>query len=242
MTSQAIGELLCSRGHRNPSGHRYCQFCGEQLKAPEPAKPKIIGDRYRIMREIGRGGFGHTYLAEDTNRFDEPCVLKEFAPEISHPESIHKAKELFSREAKVLYRLEHPQIPKFREWFMDDKLHSLFLAQDYVTGPTYFALLQKRKAQGLAFNEGEVLTFLRHALPILDYIHEQGVIHRDISPDNLICRQSDQLPVLIDFGGVKQVTITLGNWKTAEKKGNKNITLDWKTRLRTRGANPLWDK
>ena len=49
MTTQAIGELLCSRGHRNPSGHRYCQYCGEKLKAPEPAQPQMIGDRYRVM-------------------------------------------------------------------------------------------------------------------------------------------------------------------------------------------------
>ncbi|MEM9136219.1 MAG: serine/threonine-protein kinase [Cyanobacteria bacterium P01_F01_bin.42] len=225
MTSQAAGERLCSNGHGNPSSHRYCTVCGEKLTIPEPVQPRVIGDRYRIMREIGRGGFGHTYLAEDTNRFNETCVLKEFAPELDHPETLHKAKELFSREAEVLYRLQHPQIPRFREWFMDEKLRSLFLAQDYVTGPTYFALLQERKAQGIAFNEREVLTFLHHSLPILDYIHEQGVIHRDISPDNLICRHSDRLPVLIDFGGVKQVTITLGSLAPTQKDGSNNITL-----------------
>ena len=225
MTSQAIGDLQCSRGHRNPSSNRYCQYCGEKLQAPEPSKPTVIGDRYRVVKEIGRGGFGHTYLAEDTNRFDETCVIKEFAPELNHQDSLGKAKELFSREAEVLYRLEHPQIPKFREWFMDDKLHSLFLAQDYVVGPTYFALLQQRKAQGLAFTEAEVLKFLRDALPILSYIHEQGVIHRDISPDNLICRESDKRPILIDFGGVKQVTITMGQWQTKSSDSKKNVTL-----------------
>ena len=225
MTSQAIGDRLCSRGHRNPSENRYCQYCGDKLPPPEPSQPQIIGDRYRVVREIGRGGFGHTYLAEDTNRFNETCVIKEFAPELDHHDTLHKAKELFSREAEVLYRLEHPQIPKFREWFMDEKLHSLFLAQDYVIGPTYFALLQQRKAQGLAFSEAEVLKFLRESLPILDYIHEQGVIHRDISPDNLICRQDDQRPILIDFGGVKQVTITMGSWKAPSPDGKKNITL-----------------
>jgi serine/threonine protein kinase, bacterial len=225
MTSQAIGDRLCPRGHRNPNSNRYCQYCGDKMPLPEPSEPQIIGDRYRIVREIGRGGFGHTYLAEDTNRFNETCVIKEFAPELEHPESLYKAKELFSREAEVLYRLQHPQIPRFREWFMDDKLHSLFLAQDYVIGPTYFALLQQRNAQGLGFSEEEVLKFLRESLPILDYIHAQGVIHRDISPDNLICRQDDQRPILIDFGGVKQVTITLGSWKTPSDKGKQNITL-----------------
>lgn len=225
MTSQAIGDLQCSRGHRNPNSNRYCQYCGEKLKAPEPSKPTVIGDRYRVVKEIGRGGFGHTYLAEDTNRFDETCVIKEFAPELNHQDSLGKAKELFSREAAVLYRLEHPQIPKFREWFMDDKLHSLFLAQDYVVGPTYFALLQQRKAQGLAFTEAEVLKFLRESLPILSYIHEQGVIHRDISPDNLICRESDQRPILIDFGGVKQVTLSVSQLKAQSADSKRNVTL-----------------
>ncbi|NJN23516.1 MAG: protein kinase [Acaryochloridaceae cyanobacterium RL_2_7] len=225
MTSQASGDLQCSQGHRNPNGNLYCQYCGEKLTAPDPSKPTMIGDRYRVIKEIGRGGFGHTYLAEDTNRFNETCVLKEFAPELNHQDSLGKAKELFSREAEVLYRLEHSQIPKFREWFMDEKVHSLFLAQDYVVGPTYFALLQQRKAQGLAFTEGEVLEFLRESLPILSYIHEQGVIHRDISPDNLICRESDKRPILIDFGGVKQVTITVGQWQAPKSDAKKNITL-----------------
>ena len=75
----------------------------------------LLGSRYRILRELGRGGFGYTYLAEDLNRFNELCVLKEFFPQVTDEAALQKAKQLFEREAGVLYQLNHPQIPKFRE-------------------------------------------------------------------------------------------------------------------------------
>jgi serine/threonine protein kinase, bacterial len=167
---------------------------------------KVVGDRYRIVREIGHGGFGQTYLAEDINRFNEHCVLKELAPAAENQDSLEKAKELFAREAEVLYKLQHPQIPKFREWFTEPTRQSMFLVQDYAEGPTYQEILRDRARQNQTFAESEVVTLLLQLLPVLSYIHGRGVIHRDLSPDNLICRNSDRLPVLIDFGGVKEVT------------------------------------
>jgi serine/threonine-protein kinase len=82
----------------------------------------------------------------------------------------------------------------------------MFLVQDYAEGPTYQDILRDRARQNQAFGESEVVTLLLQLLPVLSYIHGRGVIHRDLSPDNLICRNSDRLPVLIDFGGVKEVT------------------------------------
>ncbi|MGK7901605.1 MAG: protein kinase [Hormoscilla sp.] len=167
----------------------------------------ILSDRYRIVRELGHGGFGRTYLAEDTNRFGELCVLKQFAPKVQTPNALQKASELFDREAGVLYQLQHPQIPRFREMFRvkNGTVELLFLVQDYAEGQSYRELLTARKSRGLCFNETEVRQLLMQLLPVLEYIHSKGVIHRDISPENLILRHSDQLPVLIDFGGVKQV-------------------------------------
>ncbi|MEO0688082.1 MAG: protein kinase, partial [Cyanobacteria bacterium J06649_11] len=107
----------------------------------------------------------------------------------------------------------HPQIPKFRELLhlsIDDKEY-LFLVQDYVEGENYSSLLNNRLQQGMKFSESEVKQLLQQILPVLDYIHSMGVIHRDISPDNLILRKIDQLPVLIDFGGVKQVAATVAS-------------------------------
>ena len=173
----------------------------------------VLGNRYRIVRQLGQGGFGRTYLAEDFHRFNELCVLKEFAPQVQGTYALQKGEELFEREAGVLYKLQHPQIPQFRELFrvkQEDK-GFLFLVQDFVEGQTYHALLEARKRQGLRFNEVEVTQMMLQILPVLEYIHSLGVIHRDISPDNLILRTRDGLPVLIDFGGVKQVAATVAS-------------------------------
>lgn len=171
----------------------------------------ILSNRYRIVRELGHGGFGRTYLSEDTYRFNELCVLKEFAPQVQGSYALEKSQELFEREAGVLYKLEHPQIPRFRELFRVtlDRQGYIFLVQDYVEGQNYRVLLSDRQRQGLRFSEVECTSLLLKLLPVLDYIHSLGVIHRDISPDNLILRIADGLPVLIDFGGVKQVAATL---------------------------------
>jgi len=177
-----------------------------------PIYPGItLNNHYRIVRELGHGGFGRTYLAEDAHRFNEPCVLKEFAPQVHGSYALQKSEELFEREAGVLYKLQHNQIPRFRELFRVSIVDRgyLFLVQDYVPGQTYRFLLDARKRQGLRFIEAEINQLLLQILPVLEYIHSLGVIHRDISPDNLILRLSDGMPVLIDFGGVKQVAATV---------------------------------
>jgi serine/threonine protein kinase, bacterial len=199
--------IYCSQGHENVPGSRFCSFCGETLVSRQGiAAGMILASRYRIQRELGHGGFGRSYLAEDINRFNEFCVLKEFAPQVQGTFALQKAEELFGREAGVLYQLRHPQIPRFRELFRAD-LNSqgrLFLVQDYIEGKTYRQILETRRSQSMAFSEAEVLQLMSQLLPVLHYIHSVGVIHRDISPDNLILRYADQMPVLIDFGGVKQ--------------------------------------
>lgn len=210
----------CTKGHENPSGSRFCLHCGEQMVlAPEPQgiySGLILGNRYRVIRQLGQGGFGRTYLAEDVNRFNELCVLKEFAPQVQTSAVLQKAEELFAREAGVLYQLQHPQIPRFRELFrvnVETKDY-LFLVQDYVEGKNLFSLLHSR--QPPRFTEAEVTQLLLDILPVLEYIHSIGVIHRDISPDNLIMRDSDSRPVLIDFGGVKQIAATVSHLAQSE--------------------------
>ncbi|NEZ66055.1 serine/threonine protein kinase [Leptolyngbyaceae cyanobacterium CCMR0082] len=171
----------------------------------EPGTP--LGARYNVLRELGEGGFGRTYLSEDLHRFKELCVLKEFVPQIDDPGLLAKAQELFEREAKVLYQLEHSQIPKFRELMREGG--QLFLVQDYVAGTTYRSLLKNRQDYGGHFSETEITQLLYQLLPVLDYIHGLDIIHRDISPENLILRTQDGLPVLIDFGSVKEIAATV---------------------------------
>ncbi|MBE9229057.1 serine/threonine protein kinase [Phormidium sp. LEGE 05292] len=163
----------------------------------------ILQNRYCLLNILGQGGFGRTYLAEDRGRFQEKCALKEFIPQHPGSQILQKSKELFQREASILYQIKHPQIPQFRAAFAQNQ--RLFLVQDYVEGKTYRELLAERKAKNEKFTEAEVLRLLQQLLPVLDYIHSQGIVHRDISPDNVILRERDRTPVLIDFGVVKDI-------------------------------------
>lgn len=206
-------QVYCSKQHANNGSNRFCTHCGEPLPL---AVGQVVDNRYRIIRQLGQGGFGRTYVAEDRNQSHQICVLKEFAPQVQQQQDLQKAKELFEREANVLKKLQHPQIPRFHA-SLQVKIGSkdfFLLAQDYVDGDNYSQLLEQRLSQGKTFSEEEVITLLRQILPVLSYIHSLDVVHRDISPDNLILRRSDNLPVLIDFGGVKQLPASQGFWFT----------------------------
>lgn len=84
----------------------------------QPIKPgKLINDHYLVKLILGQGRFNRTYLVEDTHRFNEPCVVKEFAPQIEDSVIREKTAELFQRQAEILYNLYHPQLANFREIF-----------------------------------------------------------------------------------------------------------------------------
>jgi serine/threonine-protein kinase len=168
---------------------------------PPLANGALLQNRFRVVQILGQGGFGRTYLALDEQRFNEQCAVKEYIPIQGNAYALEKSKELFQREAETLYQIQHPQIPQFRALFEENA--RLFFVQDFVEGRTYSHLLQDRLTQGEPFSEMEVLIFLNQLLPVLSYIHSRNLIHRDISPDNIILRSRDLLPVLIDFGVVK---------------------------------------
>ncbi|MEA5617486.1 serine/threonine-protein kinase [Cronbergia sp. UHCC 0137] len=202
-------QVYCNQQHANSGSNRFCIQCGEPLPLPVG---EMIDDRYQIVRMLGQGGFGRSYLAIDTQKSRQECVLKEFAPLVQKPQQLQKAKELFEREASVLKKLQHPQIPRFQA-SLQTKIGSqdfFFLVQDYIDGDNYETLLAQRQGVGKSFSEEEIVNLLVKILPVLSYIHSQKVIHRDISPDNLILRRADNLPMLIDFGGVKQHPMLTG--------------------------------
>jgi serine/threonine protein kinase len=229
--------IACRNGHQLPAGSKFCNQCGEPVSISddrsieadssteawtplkswaEPLQPgTCLHERYIILQQLGQGGFGRTYLAEDTGRFREKFVIKEFLPSLKNTHALKKAEELFQREAAILHQLEHPQIPRFWEIFRQE--NRVFLVVDYVDGSTYQDLLGQRLQQDHRFSEAEVLHLFQNLLPVLSYLHRRGVIHRDISPDNIICRSQDQLPVLIDLGGVKQVAMEVGSQLEAEQ-------------------------
>lgn len=173
----------------------------------EVSAQSLLSNRYQIQRVLGQGGFGRTYLAVDRHRFNELCVVKEFHPHSTEEYELEKSRDLFEREAKILHDIDHPQIPKFLACF--EEMDRLFLVQEYVKGRTYSALLRERQGEGFA--EGEVLHWLKDLLPVLAYIHDSNIIHRDISPDNIMLHQDLNIPMLIDFGVGKWTIEQLSN-------------------------------
>jgi len=176
---------------QNPNDAEFCLSCGFKLTP-------ILRGRYQVMCPLGQGGFGRTYLAVDEDRLKARCVIKQFSPQLQGSKSLEKAIQLFEQEAVRLNELgEHPQIPTLLAYFEQD--HRLYLVQQFVEGRT---LLQELAIQGV-FNEQKVRELLVGILPVLKFIHDRQVIHRDITPSNIIRRRVDNKLVLIDFGVAK---------------------------------------
>lgn len=161
---------------------------------------QVINNDYKVIDFLGEGGFGRTYLVENLKRFQEKCILKEFTHYV--PGNVAKAQELFKREAKTLYYLKHDQIPTFYDYFEDNG--RFFIVQEYIQGETYRKVLDEKLKQNQTFSEDEIIQFLQDLLPVLGYIHNQDVVHRDIAPDNIIKPSDGSKPYIIDFGAVKQ--------------------------------------
>jgi serine/threonine protein kinase, bacterial len=175
---------------KNVGHSQICQTCGSKL---------FLRERFRVIKPIGQGGFGATFLArEELLPGKPPCVIKQLRPLGTTPYILQMARELFAREAETLGKIgNHPQIPRLLDYFEDSD--QFYLVQEYVSGLT---LQQEVKKNGV-YSEAGVRQFLSEIMPLLQYIHEQQVIHRDIKPANLIRRAQDARLVLIDFGAVK---------------------------------------
>jgi formylglycine-generating enzyme required for sulfatase activity/tRNA A-37 threonylcarbamoyl transferase component Bud32 len=190
----------------NPDGKRFCISCGHSNFG------KLLRNRFRVLRLLGEGGFSRTYKAEDVDRLDAPCVIKQFFPQVQGTSQLTKAAQLFKEEAFRLYELgeNHPSIPRLLAYF--EQGSCLYLVQEFIEGHTLLKELQEQ-----AFSEQQVWELLQDLLPILEFVHSHNVIHRDIKPENIIRRTFPKKElVLIDFGGAKQVTQTsIGRQATA---------------------------
>ncbi|MGQ4646893.1 protein kinase domain-containing protein [Lyngbya aestuarii] len=174
------------------------QLCGQE---------QLFRDRYQVLRMIGRGGFGLTFLARDVSLPGNPlCVIKQLCPKVNDPPALEKARVRFKREAETLVKLgNHSQIPMLLDYFVADG--EFYLVQEYVNGSTLARLVRRYGC----VSETAVKSFLREMLPLLQYVHENQVIHRDIKPQNIIRCQDDGRLVLIDFGAVKEVITPAGD-------------------------------
>ncbi|MEH1952047.1 MAG: serine/threonine-protein kinase [Nostoc sp.] len=166
---------------------------------------QLLDGRYQVLQTLGGGGFGQTYIAQDTHRPGFPkCVVKHLKPVTRSPEFLKTARRLFTSEAETLEQLGyHDQIPRLLAYFEDNQ--EFFLVQEFIEGHTLKAELFPNQR----WTEDRVIQLLQQVLGILQFIHSHNVIHRDIKPDNIIRRQQDGKLVLIDFGAVKQVQTQL---------------------------------
>ena len=179
----------CPKPVNHPKS-KLCQACGAKL---------LLHGRYHLVKGLGKGGFGATFLAADLALPGRPlCVIKQLRPNTDNPNFLSMARELFEREARTLGRIgNHPKIPRLLDYFEDR--NQFYLIQEFVEGNN---LQQEVKKIGV-LNEAKARQVLKELLVILRDIHAQKVIHRDIKPANIIRREIDDQLVLIDFGVVK---------------------------------------
>ena len=182
---------------------------------PVPLKAgEVLRGRYKIRRIIGQGGMGSIYLADDLRLEGRLCALKEVEHDRSLPiDLMREAREQFLREATVLARLDHPNLPKVSDFFSIGT-HD-YLVMDYVPGKDLRALMLEARHAGTFLAEQDVLNWGSQLADALTYLHSQDppIVHRDIKPSNLKLTPSG-LVKLVDFGLVKllapgEVTITV---------------------------------
>jgi serine/threonine protein kinase, bacterial len=168
----------------------------------------LLNNRYQVIQTLGGGGFGETFLAEDTQMPSKRrCVIKQLKPIQNNPQIYQLVQERFQREAAILEDLggATDQIPALYAYFQSNG--QFYVVQELIEGKTLTAKVQQ---QGI-LSESAVREILLNLLPVLEYIHSKRIIHRDIKPDNIILRYQDNKPVLIDFGAVRETMGTVFN-------------------------------
>jgi len=181
--------------------------------------PTLLKHRYQVTQVLASGGFGETFLAEDTQMPSKrKCVIKQLKPLEHNPQIYRLVQERFQREAALLEELSDGknQIPQLYAYFTHEE--QFYLIQEYIEGDT---LAKKVRKEGI-LSENSVKQILINILPVLDYIHGKRIVHRDIKPDNIIIRFSDFQPVLIDFGAVKETMHTV---VTASENSTRSIVI-----------------
>lgn len=184
----------------NPPGNLFCIHCGQPIKVERTVR------QYQVLRSLGKGGMGTTYLAcQQANPPKRPqlLVLKEMNADMAR---VAKARELFEREARVLEGLNHPGIPKFFDFFVEGG--KKYLAMELIHGQD----LEKRIYQRGPVAPPQAIAWMIQTCEVLEYIHSQSppIVHRDIKPANLMARHADNRIVVLDFGAVKEIGTQAG--------------------------------
>ncbi len=169
---------------------------------------QLVGEtlqgHYQVISQLGGGGFGDTFLAIDTSKFNRQCVVKRLKPQ--NQSTMQWVEQAFEREARMLEALgRHPRIPDLLGFFQEQQ--EFFLVQEFINGDN----LRAHLIRGQQWDENRVIFILQNILEVLEFVHQHGVVHRDIKPDNLILQKSNNQIVLIDFGAVKQISTQIFN-------------------------------
>ncbi len=167
------------------------------------ARGTILRNRYRIAQPIGQGGMGSVYLAEDLRLEGRKCAIKAVRIDpSSDQDEITELQHQFSREASILARLDHPNLPKVSDYFTE--VDQDYLVMDYVSGKDLKEIIDEARRNNRFLTEIEVLNWARQLCDALDYMHNQDtpVLHRDIKPSNIKLTPSGLIK-LVDFGLVK---------------------------------------
>ena len=175
---------------------------------------EVLRGRYKIRERIGQGGMGSIYLADDVRLKGRECALKEVEYDRALPEKIRdEARDQFLREATVLARLDHPNLPKVSDFFSNGPRD--YLVMDYIPGSDLRTLLLEARRKKAFLKENEVLSWADQLASALTFLHSQepSIVHRDIKPSNLKLMPHGLIK-LVDFGLVKilapdEVTITI---------------------------------
>ena len=191
----------------NPPNNLFCIHCGE------PILVQRVVRQYHVLRTIGQGGMGTTYLAWDKARSvsgtPQLLVLKEMNADMA---KVAKAQELFEREARTLKTLHHSGIPKYYDFFLE--AGKKYLAMELIHGQDLENLIHDKGA----VSQEKAIAWMVQTCDVLNYIHNQKppLIHRDIKPANLMLRTFDQQIIVLDFGAVKETGTYAGTRIGAE--------------------------
>ncbi|MBR8838218.1 MAG: CHASE2 domain-containing protein [Stigonema ocellatum SAG 48.90 = DSM 106950] len=197
---EAIAQLNTLLKESTAIQDKHLDLAGK-IATPEKATGDLLlSGRYKITKVLGSGGFGQTYVAEDTQRPGNPtCVVKQLMPARRDTKFLQVARRLFDAEAEILEVLgKHHQIPELLAYFEEN--NEFYLVQEYIEG---HALSDELPPVTGMQQESWVIDMLRGVLEVLAFVHEHRVIHRDIKPSNIIRSATDNRLVLIDFGAVK---------------------------------------